>query len=203
MRDRHLLRLPRSYYSSVGRLARIHLRAPLNTFVLYEAGNYVFKAKVYNISEGGLLLENLPCIPDVLLVPLMINLPGYFEFSKASEQELLETKAKGRDGKIFRARVKIVRSFEKINEIDKLFISNIGCQFIALGEGPKAEVSEYIQIFTKNIIYLLGLFESANNNSKKKKLIRQVASLLGYDGEMKFSYLRQKILHDYQSLERA
>ena len=54
---------------------RKHLRSPLSTLALYQSERYVFKANCLNISEGGVLLENLPSVPEINAIPLLLSLP--------------------------------------------------------------------------------------------------------------------------------
>ena len=68
---------------------RAHLRAPLNSILLYEDDGHVFKAGTINISEGGVLLENLPRIPEINAMPLMINLLFLPELSRQRMDQLL------------------------------------------------------------------------------------------------------------------
>ena len=56
---------------------RAHYRAPLRNWLLYSDGDYVFKAYVLDISEGGLLLEQLPHPPSEGILPILINIPQY------------------------------------------------------------------------------------------------------------------------------
>ena len=54
---------------------RKHLRAPFKETVLYADGNYVLKARALNISEGGLLMDEMPSFPETDDVAIMISLP--------------------------------------------------------------------------------------------------------------------------------
>ena len=56
------------------RLQRKYLRAPLKSTCLYVDGEHVFKARVLNISEGGILLSDLPHIPEINSMPFAIDL---------------------------------------------------------------------------------------------------------------------------------
>ena len=60
-------------------------------------------------------------------------------------------------------------------------------------------IGEYVANFAKNTIHLLTLFES--HSQHQAELIRIISGLLGYRPDEKLSVLRQKVLHDYQSLE--
>ena len=181
------------------RFKREYLRAPLVTDLLYEDEGNVLRAKAKNISEGGILLENLPHVPDVDRISLMIDLPIYPVFSQMNRTRLMNAHNEDLDRKIFRVQAKIVRSFEAASEVDAIFVPMIGCELVS----PTVEVLEtictYVDVFAKNTIFLLSLFE--NGSKKDVEAIRQVAKFLGYNSEAKLLVLRQKVLHDYQSLE--
>ena len=64
---------------------RKHLRAPYKEPVLYVDDNFVFKASTLNISEGGLLLDQIPHFPeDEDEVPIMLSLPQFPYFKNFS-----------------------------------------------------------------------------------------------------------------------
>jgi hypothetical protein len=179
---------------------RRHLRAPLFTEFLYEDDGHVLKARINNISEGGVLLEALPHVPEINLMPLMIEIPNYPIFANYGKDKLLTIKRETIESEILRVRAKMVRSFEAQSAVDLIFVPKIGCEFVT----PSLEFTEsikfYVSTFSKNMIYLLNLFESSSTKHQVD-VIRHVADFLGYRKDEKISLLRQKVLHDYQSLE--
>ena len=179
---------------------RRHLRAPLFTEFLYEDDGHVLKAIINNISEGGVLLEALPHVPEINLMPLMIEIPNYPIFANYGKDKLLTIKRETIESEILRVRAKMVRSFEAQSAVDLIFVPKIGCEFVT----PSLEFTEsikfYVSTFSKNMIYLLNLFESSSTKHQVD-VIRHVADFLGYRKDEKISLLRQKVLHDYQSLE--
>ena len=57
---------------------RTFLRAPYKEAILYIDDNFVFKASSLNISEGGLLLDQVPHFPEESEdVPIIISLPQF------------------------------------------------------------------------------------------------------------------------------
>src|SRR5690606_14868099 len=54
---------------------RKHLRAPFSGPVLFADGENVLKARAVNISEGGLLLDEIPSFPELDEVSMIISLP--------------------------------------------------------------------------------------------------------------------------------
>ena len=184
------------------RMKRAHLRAPLKTELLYEDEGYVLKARILNISEGGLLIENLPKVPEINLMPLMIDIIDYPDFQSIRMEKLKVAHQIGFERKIVRVRAKMVRSFQAESEVDKIFVNKIGCQFVH----PKPEagdiIRKYVKTFARNTVFLLSLFE--NRGGKKDdttRIIRSISTVLGYQSDTPLPVLRQKVLHDYQSLE--
>jgi hypothetical protein len=180
---------------------RKHLRSPLTTVALYQSDRYVFKAYCLNISEGGVLLENLPSVPEVNAIPLLLSLPQFPEFSSLSSERIHEIEVDELQAKVIRVKARTVRQFEGLSAVDQIFVTRIGCEFVQVGEDATKAISDYVSTFAKNTIHLLNLFESHGNVDSKKDHIRYIAKLLGYNSTQKLSLLRQQVLHDYQSLE--
>ncbi len=183
------------------RLQRKFLRAPLKSMCLYVDGEHVFKARVLNISEGGLLLSELPHIPEINSLPLAIGLVQYPRLSSLSIDQLRSLNIGEFPRIIVKTKGRMVRTFEGQSAVDKIFVNFIGCEFFNPAPEFKMAVFRYVETFAKNTIYLLSLFESLGNRSEQLELLRTVALILGYDRRMKIPLLRAKVLHDYQSLE--
>lgn len=184
----------------MGSSLRSHLRAPLYRDVLYLDEGHVLKCFGANVSEGGILLGLFPHVPNINLMPLLVEIPRYPLFSQMDKDEICHLKADTIPSEIVRMRGKIVRSFEGKSDIDKIFIQNIGCQFIDTDIAKKI-IPDYINIFTANIVFLLGLFENSHRQEEQIAVIRNISNILGHKKDESLSILRQKILHDYQSLK--
>lgn len=180
---------------------REFLRAPLKTNALYLVNDYALKGQILNISEGGLLLENLPSVPEIKAIPLMFPLIDYPELSLLHPEVLFGLKVQFLEKRVVRMKARIVRSFEGFSEVDKIFATKIGCEFVSASEECRDQISQYVSRYAKNLIYFLGLFEGRGQKADRNKLLRKTAGLLGYDSEMQIAQMRLKALHDYQSLE--
>lgn len=180
---------------------RAHLRAPLKADTLYILDDYVLKANLLNISEGGILIENLPRVPDIHAIPLIFPLIDYPEFSQLHVDILMALNVQQLEKKVIRTKARIVRSFAGSSEVDKIFVTKIGCQFVVCSDLDRAAISQYVIRYAKNLIYYLGLFEGRGQKGGNLDVLRKVADLLGYDPTMQVGVLRLKALHDYQSLE--
>ncbi len=179
---------------------RQHLRAPLKSTALYDSDGHLLKAKIVNISEGGLLLENLPHFPEQREFYALLELVSYPTFSRLSFERIFKYQPIMFERNILRVKCGIVRSFQGLSSVDKLFINNIGVRFIEVGGKEQALIADYVTVYKKNILYYLNLFENAHSDLRVR-LIRKLASLLGYDAQVPLNILRSKILHEYQSLE--
>ena len=71
------------------RLQRKYLRAPLKSQALYVDDEHVFKARILNISEGGVLLSELPHVPEINSLPVAIKLIEFPKFSTLSYDQIL------------------------------------------------------------------------------------------------------------------
>lgn len=180
---------------------RSFLRAPVNDEILYLCDGYVLKGKCSNISEGGVLLSELGKVPEKSEFSVLIPLVQYPEFSKLGPQKVISVERASFDIEIIRVKVNVVRSFEGKSEVEKILIKNIGAQFVNLAGADRILIVDFVSTFTKNLVYLLTLFESQSSKGANISYIRKLADLLGYDGSLKLPLLRQKVLHDYQSLE--
>ena len=182
------------------RLQRKYLRAPLKSTCLYVDGEHVFKARVLNISEGGILLSDLPHIPEINSMPFAIDLLEFPRLQTLSFEQIKALNVSDFSRVIIKTKGRTVRSFEGQSNVDKVFVNFIGCEFFNPSTEFKMAVFRYVETFAKNTIYLLSLFESLGKRPEQLELLRAVAQLLGYDHLMKVSLLRAKVLHDYQSL---
>jgi len=178
---------------------RGHKRAPFYSWCLYQHEDYGLKARVLNISEGGLLLESLPAIPAGNSFSVMIDLPLFPHLSMMTMKDLLKLCREELESSVIRAQVEAVRKVEGKSDVDHLFMVKIGSKFIGLGKQEKSRIETYVLSFSKNLVYLLSLFESGVTKPDKILFIKHVAKLLGYNDQQKISQIRQQVLHDYQS----
>lgn len=180
---------------------RRHLRAPVNDDILYICDDFVLSGRCVNISEGGLLLSELGKVPEERQFEILMPLIQYPEFSKLSSQKVIGIERSSFETEIIRAKVDVVRSFEGMSEVQKILMKSIGTKFVQLGTADKALVQSFVQTFAKNLVFLLTLFESKSAKGVNVVYLRKIADLLGYESTLKLPLLRQKVLHDYQSLE--
>ncbi len=180
---------------------RKHLRAPFKESVLYADGDYVLKASALNISEGGLLLDQLPSFPETDEVPIMISLP---QLPSLKNFSLLKMQTFARElfqHKVIRVKAKMVRREQLSQNLDNIFRSRIGLQFIRIDEIDQKHIEEYVTTFASNLIYLQTLIDSFNTDEETKVRARTLAQVLGYQDVERIAHLRALVTHDYKSLQ--
>jgi hypothetical protein len=179
---------------------RRHLRAPYKESVLYSDSGYVFKASTLNISEGGLLIDQLPAFPDRDEVSLLISipkLPGLKNFSLLKMQTF-SREIFGRH--VIRLRARMVRREQLSQNLDNIFRSRFGLQFTYISPQDQKYIEDYVVTFASNLIYLQTLIDSFNSDEETKIRTRTLASVLGYGDVERIAHLRAVVTQDYQSL---
>jgi hypothetical protein len=169
--------------------------------VLYADGDYVFKARALNISEGGLLIDEMPSFPEVDDVAVMISLPQIPSLKNFSVLKM-QTFSKELFGhKVIRVKTKLVRREQLSQNLDNIFRSRFGLQFIRISDQDQKHVEDYVMNFASNLIYLQTLIDSYNSDEETKILARTLAGVLGYTQIEKISLLRAAVTNDYKSLQ--
>jgi hypothetical protein len=180
---------------------RRHLRAPFKESILYADGPYVFKAKTLNISEGGILLDELPSFPATDEVNLLISLPQLPSLKNFSLLKM-QTFSKEIFGRhVIRARAHMVRREELSQDLENIFRSRFGLEFTGVGQQERKLIEEYVSTFSSNLIYLQTLIDSFNTDEETRVRTRTLAKILGYEEVERIAHLRSLVTHDYKSLQ--
>ena len=181
---------------------RTFLRAPYTEKVLYVDDGFVFKASTLNISEGGMLLDQVPHFPgENENVPLMISL-RQFPYFKNFTLDRLEGYSEDMFPKnVIRIRSQMVRKIGIESKTDEVFTSRIGLKFTEVDHDAAVAIKEYVTVFSSNLIYLQVLIDSLNTDQSNLRKVRILSGILGYDDDMKISLLHKKVQHDYKSLQ--
>lgn len=180
---------------------RRHLRAPFKESILYADGPYVFKASTLNISEGGLLVDELPSFPEKDDVPLMISIPQLPSLKNFTLLKM-QTFSKELFGRhVIRVKAKMVRREQLSQNLDNLFRSRFGLEFIRITPADQKYIEEFVTTFSSNLIYLQTLIDSFNTDEETKVRVRTLARILGYEDVEKIAQLRSVVTHDYRSLQ--
>jgi hypothetical protein len=180
---------------------RKHLRAPYKGPVLFADEDFVFKCNAINISEGGLLLDQMPHFPGEGSVPLMLSIPQFPYFKNFS---LLKMQTFSHDlfaKKIIRAKAIMVRREQAVQSIDNIFRSRFGLMFSDIELKDQKIIDDYVTTFASNLVYLQTMIDSFNTDDEMKFKTRALATILGYKDVEKIALLRALVTHDYRSLQ--
>lgn len=180
---------------------RKYLRAPFKFQVLYIDDEFVFKADSINISEGGMLLDRVGHFPDNKILDFMANLPQYPLFKNYNTDRLQAYSLETVHHKTIRFKAKLVRKIGIDTKVDGVFTSRIGLQIEDISPFDQAKISNYVDNFSSNLIYLQVLIDSINADKNNIAKIRSLSKVLGYASDLKVSYLRKLVEHDYKSLQ--
>lgn len=180
---------------------RRHLRAPFKETVLYADNSDVFKASTLNISEGGMLLDQIPSFPDSSDVSLLISIPQLPQLKNFSLLKM-QTFSKELFGRhVIRTRARMVRREELFQSLENIFHSRVGLEFVKIGSKEQKMIEEYVTTFASNLIFLQTLIDSFNTDDETKDRTRTLAQILGYPESEKIAQLRAKVGQDYKSLQ--
>lgn len=180
---------------------RRHLRAPFKESVLYADGSYVLKARALNISEGGILLDELPSFPDHDDVPLLISIPQLPSLKNFSLIKMQTFSKEIFNSHVIRAKAKLVRREQLSKDLDNLFKARFGLEFLRISDTDQKIIEEFVTTFSSNLIYLQTLIDSFNTDDETKVRVRTLAKLLGYTNTERIAQLRAEVSHDYKSLQ--
>jgi hypothetical protein len=180
---------------------RRYLRAPYREDIIYSDGDNVLKASTLNISEEGMLLDFLPSFPsqdDVSLIfPLCI-----FPLMKDMSIYRLQTFSRDQlDVHVIRASAKMVRREQLSQDLENIFKSRFGLNFLSIGPESREKIEQYVAHFSSNLVYLQTLVDSFNSDEETKTKTRALAKILGYKSSDKIAKLRMEITQDYKSLQ--
>lgn len=180
---------------------RRHLRAPFKEHIIYSDGEYALRARALNISEGGLLLDEMPNFPAMDEVPLLISLPQlpYLKNFTLLKMQTFSKELFSRH--VVRAHARMVRREELSQNLDNIFRARFGLQFSRIGDKEQKLIEEYVSTFSSNLIYLQTLIDTFNTDEETKVRTRTLAKILGYTDTDRIAHLRALVTHDYKSLQ--
>jgi hypothetical protein len=180
---------------------RRHLRAPFKENILYADDSFVLRARALNISEGGLLVDELPSFPATDEVPLILSLPQlpYFKNFSILKIQTFSRELFGQN--VVRVKGRMVRREELSQNLDNIFKARVGIQFVGLGAQEQKLIETYVSTFSSNLIYLQTLIDSFNSDDETKVRVRTLGKVLGYGEAEKIAHLRAIVSHDYKGLQ--
>ncbi len=154
----------------------------------------VYKANAANISENGLLLSEVGFSPRKKELQVLISLPVFplfKEFDFANLQSLAHQRF---HPKTIRFRAGIVRKEESSSTL-------LGLNILDIKERDQQVIAQYIEMFSRNLTYLLTLLDNLNTNPENLEKVRTISGFLGYSKHLKISFLREIVESDFFSLQ--
>lgn len=180
---------------------RRHLRAPFKEMILYSDGVNLLRGKATNISEGGMLIGELPSIPSKDIITIIISLPHVESLKNLSLLQLKTFNSEIFRTDTFSVKARMVRREELSQDVSSIFQTRFGMEFTEIKEKHRKKIETYVSNFSANLITLQTLIDLYNYDEETKKRARALARILGYDEDEKVSTLRALITHDYRSLQ--
>lgn len=180
---------------------RRHLRAPFYEDVLFADGDFVLKAKSFNLSERGILLGELPKFPDENEVPLMFCVKTYPMFKNFSLTDLLQFNEHSFQGHVVRVKARMVREeIEKNITWEELILMKFGLEFVRIERLDQQKIDEYVASFASNLVYFQALIDAFNRDDQTKNMVKILSKILGYGEFEKITTLKNQVLNDYKNL---
>ncbi len=180
---------------------RRHLRAPFREDILFADGPYVLKARAINISEGGILLSEIPRIPrkdEVPVIFALTKLPALKNFSLLKLQTFTYEIFSRH---VIRATARIVRREQLSTSLDNIFKVRVGLEFVRVSDQDSRCIEEFVGNFTANLIFLQTLLDSFNTSEETRLKARTLAQILGYGETDRIAELRSTVTSDYKGLQ--
>lgn len=180
---------------------RKFLRAPYRGEILFSDESYVFKAQTLNLSEGGMLLDKVGHFPEEEIVSFLIKIPQFPYFKNFSLEKLITFSPEVYTSKMMRLSAKLVRRFDMKSQVDEVFTSRIGLQFLNLDDKNRKIIADYVDVFVSNLIYFQILIDNLEEDETYLEKIRSMSDIFGYGRDIKLASLRKQISNDYKSLQ--
>ncbi len=180
---------------------RTALRSPMKSNFLYCLQNEVGKSKTLNISQGGLLMEEIQGVKVGDIFPIMVEMPKIPILPLLVEKKIYQLDPLKFERGIIRTMVEVVRIYKGQTSFKEGEVGQMGGKFFQISKENDKEINDYVLSFKKNVVYILNIIADLGQGKRQMPLLKHVSFLLGYEVQDNISLLRQKVLHDYQSLE--
>jgi len=102
---------------------------------------------------------------------------------------------------VIRVKAKMIRREQLSQNLDNIFRSRFGLEFIRINDQDQKHIDDYVMNFASNLIFLQTLIDSFNSDEETKIRARALASILGYKDIEKITHLHSAVTEDYKSLQ--
>ena len=100
----------------------------------------------------------------------MFPLIDYPELSLLHPDVLFGLEGPQLDKRVIRMKARIVRSFEGFSDVDRIFVTKIGCEFVNPQPLETQLISKYVSRYARNLIYFLKWIIQNTLNAAKKQI---------------------------------
>ena len=185
---------------SRGSYQRRYLRAPYKESVLYVDGPDILKGRAVNLSENGILLDEIPNLPQEETLQLLISVPTFPLMKNLSIAKLRAFDPAQLERKVVKVEARLARKEELGKDLENLFKARFGLEFVRVQTSDQEHIKSYVDAFAANLIHLQALIDSYNSDEDTRERTRALALALGYPAQEKIAQLRTQVSHDYNSL---
>lgn len=170
---------------------RKHLRVKIAGDMIFSADNNVFKVKMVNISEGGVLISDIPYFPehDVCAYLEIPKIPKLYKFS---DNQLNYYHPNLTPIDVVSSKIEILR---RTGEVDDYFMDVAG-KFTSMSNKDSELIAGHVIGFAENLVYLVTELQNSNNSPRIKK----IAKLIGIGEFGSYDELKTEVEQLYSSL---
>lgn len=180
---------------------RAHPRAPLEGDIIGSYDDKLFQSKTLNVSEAGILFEEIPQLELGAEVYVLFDLPVIKDFSKLRPEKLMSLHRDDFQRSVIRLKAKVTRHFKGKNPIGEGDVQQTAIEFIDIAPEIQEHIRKYVNRFKVNLEILLNDIEEMGKSNTDSSRLKKISYLLGYGEVHKLAILRQRVSHHYQGLQ--
>lgn len=183
-------------------MTRLHKRAPYLSEVIVCDGRECFHCQGVNISEGGMLVEDIPSLDENGDLRIIFSVEELPDFSILLDETtgLISPTAVKRKKIYFRAQGRFARISEERSSLDLLFKTFVGIQYTVIDKNAPELILKYVEMMENNILYLITLIQKRDLDVKILPKIKQGLMHLKMDPHQNLELAHKKLIRDYQGL---
>ena len=170
--------------------------SPLRTSVFVNWNGKVQKSQGIQVSKEGIIVSTEHNLAKNADVDLMFSLLNYPDFSELSEDEVfqMELRRNIHFNSFKKDTIRCKGNLVRNKQDDTLNFHSL--QFSQVNNVNEVLISEYLNQFTHNLLYLVDII----SNAKSRKLLYPISYFLGYDTSSETT-LCKVIINDFEKLK--
>ncbi len=146
-------------------------------------------------------MSEIPAFPSRDEVPLLISLPQIPIFRNFTLLKMQTFSKELFPKQVIRLKARVVRREELSLNLENLFTSRFGLEFVMVDPHDQKKIDDYVTSFASNLVYLQALIDAVNYDEQTRTKVRVLSSILGYRDFEKLAQLRSKVYEDYRGLQ--